>query len=376
MRALMTREATTVIGVDFGACSLRAVQLRGSGSSWRVHHWLNLETEPTSPEPIPPHTVDRVKMGFGPGTFAGRSYVFNLSPPTVDFQRLDVPPTILEQGEAPLRTALQIELDRQSPWSIAEAEVAVWPVRDDTAGKVPAVVVTAHRRTLEDRLAMFTEHGLTCIRADILPHGFRHLAPAALSDAPAGQMLWAVLDIGFSSSRLYLIHDGRVVYARRLKGGGCELTETLAKTLKVNFAMAEKYKRIYGIAPTDRGFRSMLGGLSRITEAELPGVLYAILRPTIEAVQYEIERSYRFALGQFPGTVAGPLVLTGGGARLQGLVDVLGSALGVPVGLPEPGTMFDLAGGATDGGLHPALKPTHYAVLAPSMGLALNEELS
>ena len=372
MVQLKARKATSLIGVDFGTCSLRAVQLHLRADGWHVHHWVNLELEPTSCEPTAPHAAADLDLAFGPGTFTDRRMALTLSPPDVDYQLLDVPSAVLDQPADELRTALQIELDRHMPWPIAESQIAAWSVNPKATGKVPAMIVAARRAPLESRLRELGEHGFECERADIVPNAMIQLQQSA---RPAGaaapqDILWGLLDLGFHSCRFYLIHADRPVYARVIHSGGCEFTKTLAKALHVEFATAEKYKRVYGIRPTERGFRPMLGGLTRITEDELPGVLYAILRPIIEEMVHEIERSYRFAMGRLPGVQAGPMVLIGGGARLQGLVDVLSSQLGVPARLPDPASV--LSGGGT-GKLeeNPMFRPANYLVLAPCVGLAL-----
>jgi type IV pilus assembly protein PilM len=182
-----------------------------------------------------------------------------------------------------------------------------------------------------------------------------------------------VLDIGFQAARLYLIQRDRPVFARVVRGGGGELTETLAGALRVEFRIAEQYKRIYGVKQTDRGFRSVLGGLSQISERELPGVLYAILRTVFDAMAEEVERSYRFVLGRLQGASAGPLYLVGGGARLPGLTQILAERLGVPVSLPDPKTVVDTRRRRGEGE-HPACTAHHFPVLAPCVGLAMLEE--
>jgi len=364
-----------LIGVDFGTCSLRAVQLHLRADGWHVHHWVNLEVEPTSNEPTAPHAAADMKLAFGPGTFTDRRMALTLSPPDVNYELLDVPSAVLDQPAEKLRTALQIELDRQMPWPIAESQIAAWSVNPEATGKVPAMIVAARRAALESRLRDLSEHGFECERADIVPNAMIHLQQSAREPAEAApqDVLWGLLDLGFHSCRFYLIYADRPVYARVIRGGGCECTETLAKALHVEFATAEKYKRVYGIRPAERGFRSMLGGLTRITEDELPGVLYTILRPILEEMAREIERSYRFAMGRLPGVQAGPLYLIGGGARLQGLVDVLSSHLGVPACLPEPTPVFVRAG-AGNREENPMFRPSNYLVLAPCVGLALKGE--
>jgi type IV pilus assembly protein PilM len=150
------------------------------------------------------------------------------------------------------------------------------------------------------------------------------------------------------------------------------MTETLARALHVEFRIAEQYKRIYGIQQTDRGFRALVGGLQRISEEALPGVLYAILRPILENLASEIERSCRFALGRLNNATVSGIRLFGGGARLSGLGEALAARLGVPVALPEPGGALQVAGRA--GTPHPALAPATFAALAACAGVALSGE--
>jgi len=374
---LKARKATTAVGVEFGTCSLRAVQLRLRDGGWCVHHWVNLEMEQTSSEAVAPLSKHDLAMAFGPGTFTDHRLALALSPPDADFRLLDIPAAVLDQPTDRLKTALQIELDRQMPWPIADSEVAAWLIDPKATGKAPAMIVAAHRTTLVNRLNDLGEHGFECESADIVPNAMIHLKKHLRSpdlDVPT-DAVWGILDLGFHSSRFYLIYNDRPVYARIIRNGGCEFTEMLGKALHVEYAMAEKYKRVYGIQSTERGFRSVLGGLTRITEDELPGVLYAILRPMIEELVHEIERSYRFAMGSLPGVQAGPMYLVGGGARLQGLPDVLSDHLGIPARLPGPQALFGRDGDErmTES---PALKPINYVVLAPCVGLALKGESS
>lgn len=369
---LKTRRDTTVIGVELGACSLRAVQLRRGAGGWHVAHWVNVEAELVAPAPRPPHDQEELKLAFGPGTFEGTRVSISLSPPQVEYHLIELPEAILHHGPAQLRTALDIELGRQMPWPISESEVCTWPVAPGKGVKVPAMVVAAHRPPLQSWLDQLLDCGLECMRVDVTPNAMISLRQAGLNGSHelSTDTVWGVLDIGHTSSRLYVAHGDFPVYARVMRHGGKAMTERLAEALRVDFAIAERYKRIYGIEVTERGFRTMLGGLNRITEEDLPSVLYAILRPLLDEMVAEIERSYRYATGQLGHVQAGPIFLTGGGARMKGLVGLLGDRLGVPVCLPDPATLFSEA--ASDGPDRPVVfRPGTYTVLAPCAGMAL-----
>jgi type IV pilus assembly protein PilM len=372
MVATLFRKKMSVIAMDFGACTLRAVQLKQTGRGWRVHHWVNIEKEPVTEHPPIPNYEAELRMAFGIGTFSGQKTSMLLSPPEVEYRLLDVPGPVLAKPSHELRAALQFELDRQMPWPAAESEVAAWSVSRDSTS---AMVVAARSSSVQQFLDVLNTQHFECTRAELVPNAVIRAcatSPVNTETAETNGSIWGAVDIGFRSARLYLIHEGRCIYARVIRGSGREFTETLAKALHVDFRIAEQYKRIYGIRQTDRGFRSIVGGLSRISDEDLPGVLYAIVRPTLDAVVGEIERSYRYAMGRLSGMTTGPLYLIGGGARLKGLVDVLGARLGVPVCLPDPKTALNTE--SASGQEHPLCNTTNYAAMAPCVGLALMEE--
>jgi type IV pilus assembly protein PilM len=359
-----------MIGIDWGACSLRAVQLHQTASGWRIHHWVNIESEPETAEPPPPDYEKELHLAFGPGTFTGQQIGLLLSPPQVDLQLIDVPEAVLELPPAQMREALQIELDRHLPWPSNTCEIAAWPVGPASGGRCSAMVTATRTSEIQQRLDTLETAGLEALRADIVPNAIIELCPgrAASSTQETESTVWSVVDIGFEGARLYLAHDDRVVYARNISGGGRDITKTLSDALKVEFAVAERYKRVYGIEQTDRGFRSVTGGLAQISEESLPGVLFAIVRPTLDVMIKEIERAYRFALGKIPGSSPGPLWLVGGGARLKGLTAVLGNGLGVPVACPDPEHVLVPRPAS---GNHPALTDANCPVLAGCIGLAM-----
>jgi type IV pilus assembly protein PilM len=375
---LLNSTKTSVVGVDFGACSLRAVQLQNTRSGWRVYHWINIEEDPTSPDPAPLDYARHLKLAFGPGAFTGRRSAIALGPPDAEYRLVEVPPSAQEQAPDEIRQALQAQLERQMPWPLDEAEITAWGVQAGATSSDNTMAVAACKANVQRYLDVFDTMSVECIGAEIVPNALAVACqptpkPRSSDSTPP---LWGALDIGFNACRLYLIHGDCPVYARILPASGRELTQTLAGSLQVAFPIAEHYKRVYGIEATDRGFRSSVGGLAHLKEDALPSVLYAILRQSLDNIIDEIERSYRFALGRLPGVPTGPLYLVGGGARMRGLPAVLSSRLGLDVCLPEPTTALQTRRLDDAEAIHPACAPENFAVLAPCIGLALMETLS
>ncbi len=374
MLALLTRNRTSPIAMDFGACSLRAVQLIRKSDGWHVYHWFNVEVDPVSADPPRIDYDAHLKMALGPGAFAGRQAAITLAPPDLEYRLIDLPTALLSRKPAELREALQFELDRQLPWPARETEIAAWPVGSSQGPCTSTMVAAGRTSVIRVWLDLLEAQGLECVVADVTPNAIIRLHEQA-GESGAENVIWGALDIGFRACRLYLVHNGRPVYARVLRGGGRELTELLARGLHVEFGVAEQYKRLYGIEQTERGLRSMVGGLARISDEALPGMLYAILARTIDTLAAEIEKSYRFVLDRTPGATIGGLCLVGGGARLKGLAEILGRKLGIDVRPPDPrgairNAMSDPAGP------HAACTPVQYPSLAVCMGLAMREDFT
>src|SRR5262249_45369226 len=149
------------------------------------------------------------------------------------------------------------------PWPAAELEMAAWSVESNGNAGGNAMVVGAKSSNVQQLVDILTDQNLECVRADVVPSAMVRVCTQRGADTD-GAAVWGVLDIGFRSCRLYMMHKSRVIYARVLRGGGRDLTEALARELHVEFRIAEQYKRIYGIKQTERGVRSLTSGLARI----------------------------------------------------------------------------------------------------------------
>ena len=221
---------------------------------WHVHHWVNLEVEPTSGEPAAPHAAADIKQAFGPGTFTDRRMALTLSPPHVDYQVLDVPSAVLDRPADELRTALQIELDRQMPWPIAESQIAAWSVNPKATGKVPAMIVAAR-----NAIAFVTEDG----PAEILSRG--HLEWGTALERlgryqRAHEQLEQALDLAFTAGDGNLAGSslrGLGIVARamgRHQDSYLYYEDALAQFIELNDVSAQTSTLIWlGVLSTDMG---------------------------------------------------------------------------------------------------------------------------
>ena len=149
-----------------------------------------------------------------------------------------------------------------------------------------------------------------------------------------------VCDIGAGSSDIIVFHEGVAVHTAVIPIGGDHFTNDVAVGLRTPLADAEKIKRQFGCA--------IVTSIPESTEIEVPSVgdrpsrlvpqrfLGEVLEPRARELIYMLRDNLRQA-GVIEMLGSG-VVLTGGGARLPGLIETTEDILRCParIGLPIP----------------------------------------
>src|ERR1700752_970831 len=145
-------------------------------------------------------------------------------------------------------------------------------------------------------------------------------------------------DIGAGSTELAVFHQGAVAYTGVIPVGGDHFTSDLSVGLCTPVNEAEKLKKLYGNA--------IVTLIPEGNEVEVPSVgdrpsrllAQRLLGEILEPRARELCEMLRDAMrqsGMFEACIAG-LVLSGGGSRLPGLIDIAESVLRRPVRLAWP----------------------------------------
>jgi len=363
------RQHKSGVAVDRGACSFRAAQLVFSPAGPGIAHWINAENLPkppaqdapaaaASPAPMETLAMESGLEQFGT-TRAG------LVAADVDYCLLQVPPAILSQKPATVAQAIRWEVGRQLTWPVEEAELAVWALPAPMSSGSNAMAVAARRSGIVSAVETIDAQHMEC---ECVEPAAPALIRACRATAQCEQgEIWGVLDLGHRTNRLYLAMENDVVYARNVRGGGQAWTQAIAAELRIDPAIAEQYKRKYGIGTEPRGCRVLMDTMEPCNEAALPGVLLAVLKGTLTDLVTDVERAFRFVMEQYPRRQPGALVLTGGGARMPGLPAWMARELGVRVAPASPQGVLALDAS------HPLARPANFSVMAGCIGLARAE---
>ena len=148
----------------------------------------------------------------------------------------------------------------------------------------------------------------------------------------------ALVDIGFSTTSMIVFEEGDVLTAKVLPIGAAHMTSDVAIGLRVALDVAEEIKRTYGTVLVDKCSRKEEIALSKFDANEtesfsrrhLAEILSARLEEIFEMVDKELVRIGR------SGMLPAGIVLTGGGAKLSGVVECAKNTFRLPARLASP----------------------------------------
>lgn len=130
----------------------------------------------------------------------------------------------------------------------------------------------------------------------------------------------AIVDVGSRSTAIVLVENGLPQYMRQSDFAGSSLTQALSSSLNINPLRAEELKRERGIAGTGPNYE-----------------LSTIMLPFVDAILSEVRRTEFDYHNQFPNTrKIERVILSGGGANLEGFDRYAKDQLGVPVVVASP----------------------------------------
>ncbi len=184
---------------------------------------------------------------------------------------------------------------------------------------------------------------------------------AVLSDdqRQAGVLL---LEIGGAATEMMVYRDGRLHLVATLPWGGVTVTNDIVKGLGIPLADAEDLKRSRGNASTRAVEADEKLEIAGPTPGQTREVSRELLAHIIEQRLDEMFGLVYEALEekQMLGSLPGGVVLTGGGASLEGIVDLAQSVFNMPVATGQPGA-----------GLEGVVEATRDPRFSTAVGLAL-----
>jgi type IV pilus assembly protein PilM len=128
-----------------------------------------------------------------------------------------------------------------------------------------------------------------------------------------------VVQLGATTTDYAVVSKGVVLLTRSIVTGGMSLTRSISQYLNFEFVQAEEYKKVYGLA-----------------EDQLGGKIFQVLRPIVDVIATEAKRVIQAFQAKNPQNPIKRVVLSGGGAKLPGLVIYFANSLNLEVQEADP----------------------------------------
>lgn len=160
-----------------------------------------------------------------------------------------------------------------------------------------------------------------------------------------------IVQLGATTTDFATVSKGMIWLTRSISTGGVALTRALSQHFNFEIAQAEEYKKVYGLL-----------------EDQLEGKVFAALKSVADIIAGEAKRVIQAYETKYPTDRIKRVVLSGGGAKMPGLVIYFANNLGLEVQEADPWYSIDNEKGF---GSKLAQDAPSYSV---AVGLALRED--
>jgi type IV pilus assembly protein PilM len=304
---VLSREVN-FFGLDIGTTAIRLVQLRRGSKPALVTYGdvalpsgLALSDSPADRQKISAIIRQLVKDA----RVSTKNVVVGL--PSSDAYTAVIPMPRMTPAE--LSKAIRYQADQYVPMAVNEAKLD-WVIIGDgpTPEQQEVLLVAASNSTTNKYLQIVEDAGLEVLSLET------NAIAASRSLVPAGPATVMIVDLGSISSDLTIVHGGTPQLARSVSIGGITFVRSVAQNLGLDDAQAEQFTYRFGL-----------------TQTKLEGQVYKALKPTVDTLIEEMEKSIKFFLSKYAQAKIDKLIITGSALALPELLTYVSTATGLPV---------------------------------------------
>jgi type IV pilus assembly protein PilM len=311
----------TAIGLDIGTSVVRAVELSFGRSGITLERFGQLVLPPDAVhdgQVVDGDAVAKALRKLWTATkLTHKQVVLGVANQRVIVRQLELP--WLARSE--LAASLPFQVQDLLPMPVDQAVLDFFPVEDltDSSGArtLKGLLVAAARETVLANVRAAELAGLSVQAVDLTPFAvLRSLGRQTGAEVETE----ALIDIGARVTNI-IVHSGGVPrFVRILLIGGQDVTDAVAEQLGVPLAQAEVLKQQAGRTGFEEGLQDVASSVAA----------------TAQDFVTEVRGSLDYYAASNPAAPIERLVVTGGGSRLDGILDRLAAATRLPVTAGDP----------------------------------------
>jgi type IV pilus assembly protein PilM len=300
-----------VVGLDIGSSLVKLVEIEDSSQGSVLKTYAELPIQQgvidNGAAKDSPALTEHIKTIFKNSKCGARNIVTALSGHSVIIKKAN----FAHMNDVELRELLTDEAENYMPFDdVREINFDFHIIGENelNPNQMDVIIVAAKKDVIEDWVAAINRTGRKVVVVDV--DSFALETAYEQNYDFVGEDIVALLNIGASMTNINIVKGGQSVFTRNFLLGGNAVTEAIQQKLNISFEEAEEIKCKGGNG----------GGISK-----LDLITYA------EPIFSEIERSIDFFSSTFMDPYIKHVLVSGGCARLPGIVEALANRLNAEV---------------------------------------------
>ena len=300
---MLFRRAKSLVGLDIGSSSVKAIELKPAGKGFRVSA-IGVESVP--PDSIVDGAIidggavaDAVRRLFANKKFKAKDVVASLSGNSVIVKKITLP----TMTEAELSESIYWEAEQYIPFDIQDVNLDYEILDSGAQGQMEVLLVAAKKDKIADYTNVISQAGKTPVIVDVDVFALQNAFEANYGFEPGAVV--AILNAGASAININILSGSQSVFTRDVSMGGNAFTEAVQKELNLPYESAEQLKK----------------------GQDVDGATYedarAVLRAMTDNVLLEVEKTFDFFKATASNDRIDRIMLCGGASRVEGFAESL-----------------------------------------------------
>lgn len=324
----MAKKRKTSIGIDIGSQYMKIVALEYSEDTIEIDRYI-IQKTPTNLVvngviQLPEDLGEVIKIILSDNDIRAKKVSISIpvGEETGVLKWVTVPDLNPKEMEKAVASVLEDELLR-SPDTLYYNWQRVDPNVTNDDGSVSIILVGVPKESVDNHLKFLKKMKVKPYFAevDIFSHLRSLIEPKLFSHKLQNKM---IVDIGATETIVGFIQEGCFAYVRSIPKGTNLLTEAIAKGMDVEYKKAEEELIQYG---------SVAKEITYLPFDAQP--VAEIVSPIVESLIEDLEDTLMFYKEMSEGTVD-EVILTGGGAKLDGITEFFTSKIDIPTTIGVP----------------------------------------
>src|SRR5207237_707827 len=296
--------AKTIVGLDVGSSSIKAVELKRGRDGIEVAH---LGLEPLAPDIVVDSMIvdsgtvsTAISKLFTDNEIKSKAVATAVSGDSVIVKKISLP----SMSDAELAETIEKEAAQHIPFDLADVNLDFQILSEDEGQSHMDVLLVAVKK---DKILNYTNvlsmAGKTPAIVDIDALALQNCYE--FNYEPSPNQVVALLNLGASVMNINIVKGTTPLFPRDVSVGGHQYTDSLQKELDLSFDDAESLKLGHKVGTVSE-------------DAKTP-----ILQQVTEIIVLEIQKTFDFFRASSAGEHIEKIYLAGGSAKVPGLVEAL-----------------------------------------------------